>query len=464
MISQIELENIFEAQCKRALELRSEPISRRKERLLKIENWIRKNRTDIEEALAADLKKPRQEADLTEIFPALSEIRKAKRNLKSWTAPRKQRSSLTFLGTKAKIYFEPKGVCLIISPWNYPFMLTLGPVISAIAAGNTVFIKPSEYTPVTSSLIKRMTEEIFESDLMITIEGDASTSKSLLELPFNHIFFTGSPQVGKIVMAAASRHLTSVTLELGGKSPTIVDESADIRISAKKIAWGKWINAGQTCVAPDYVFVHHKIKDEFLKELEHQSKRLYSKKENYTSIVNEKHFKRLLALKNDPILSSTQSFLDGATDADQLTIDPTIYINVPFDSLLMNEEIFGPILPVIEYESIENVISHINSTEKPLALYLFSTSKKNKKRILQETSSGTAVINDCVLQFAHPSLPFGGVNNSGFGKSHGVYGFLSFSNEKSVLTQRSGMTVSQTLYPPYSSFKNKVIELLIKYF
>ncbi|MFT6865538.1 MAG: aldehyde dehydrogenase (NAD+) [Cyclobacteriaceae bacterium] len=464
MTVQTIIANVFETQSKSAIRLRSEPISNRKARLIKVENWVIANRLDIQQALAADLKKPKQEADLTEIFPVLSEIRKAKRNLQKWTSPQKYPSSFTFFGTSANVYHEPKGVCLIISPWNYPFMLTLGPVISAIAAGNVIFIKPSEFTPATSSLIKRMSETLFETDIMFTLEGDSSASKLLLELPFNHIFFTGSPQVGQIIMSAASKYLASVTLELGGKSPTIVDETANIKISALKIAWGKWINAGQTCVAPDYIFVHNKVKDTFLSELVRQSKALYALKENYTCIVNEKHFRRLLTLKTDLGLTTEQLYLDGEVDDKQLSIGPTIFVNVPLDSSIMKEEIFGPILPVLSYDNLDEVVDYINSKEKPLALYLFSKSRKNQQRILKETSSGTAVLNDCVLQFAHSSMPFGGVNNSGFGKSHGIHGFKSFSNEKSVLKQRNGFTVSQMLYPPYTPLKNKVIELLLKYF
>ncbi|MFY0599862.1 MAG: aldehyde dehydrogenase family protein [Cyclobacteriaceae bacterium] len=460
----MDLKEIFEKQGKKAILLRHETISHRLARLSDIVRWIQSNRVLIQQALAEDLHKPSQEADITEIFPLLSEIRKARKNLKHWARPVNYPSSLTFLGTSGSLHYEPKGVCLIISPWNYPLLLTLGPLVSALAAGNTIFLKPSEYTPSTSALISKMTNELFDESIVKTVEGDYKVSQELLGMPFNHVFFTGSPEVGKVVMKAAASHLASVTLELGGKSPTIVDETADISDATMKIAWGKWVNAGQTCVAPDYVFVHSKVKDDFLAGLTEKAKFLYSEKANYTSIVNERHFERLSAMMNDSNLNDSSLYLSGKVNKSNLTIEPTIYTDVSEEALIMKEEIFGPLLPVIVYDNLEAVINEINSREKPLALYHFSRSRKIQKKIVEQTSSGTVVINDCVLQFAHPSLPFGGVNNSGFGKSHGKFGFQAFSNEKSVLKQRRGQTMAKLLYPPYNSWKNKLIDTLIKYF
>lgn len=456
------MKNSFNKQKRKSIELRAEKISLRKRRLATLEKWLLQNRGAIRNALKADLGKPSHEADISEVFPALSEVRKARRNLTRWSRAKQVKSSMTFIGTRAKIAYEPKGVCLIISPWNYPFMLAVGPLISALAAGNTFFLKPSEFTPATSALLKSMVEELFDEDIAVVYEGGSEVAQQLLQLPFNHIFFTGSPAVGKIIMKHAAAQLSSVTLELGGKSPTIVDETADIKDAARKIAWGKWINAGQTCVAPDHLYIHKSISDEFISQLKKEVSRLYGKSENYTRIVNEKHFDRLNGLLKETPESSV--LLSGKLDKSELAIDPVICKDISPESGLMQDEIFGPILPVIEFEDLDQVTATINEAEKPLALYLFSKSRKNQNFVLTQTSSGSVVVNDCVLQFAHPHLPFGGVNNSGFGKSHGEYGFRAFSNEKAVLKQKTGLTMSQLLYPPANSWKNKLLDILIKYF
>lgn len=460
----IKLKEIFQKQYEQSFLLRNESIDDRITRLNKIEKWVLSNRSEIHHALDLDLGKSQQETDITEVIPLLTELRVAKKSLKEWAKPKAYSSSVAFFGTKAYVHHEPKGVCLIISPWNYPFLLTIGPLISALAAGNTVFLKPSEYTPSVSSMIKNMMSVLFQEEIVTTVEGDAQVSKSILQLPFNHIFFTGSPQVGKLVMKAASEHLASVTLELGGKSPTIVDETASIAKAALKIAWGKYVNAGQTCVAPDYVFVHSSIKDEFISELIKRLKAFTSDKRFYTKIITKQHFDRLLQLISESKLLPENSIFQGNKDKDKLNMETQVYLNVPFDSKMMNEEIFGPLLPVFTYDDIAEVIDYINKNQKPLALYHFSKSSRNQKKVLNETSSGGVVFNDCVLQFAHPSLPMGGVNNSGIGKSHGQHGFQSFSNEKSILKQRSGHSTVQLLYPSYTKWKNKLIEILIKYF
>ncbi|MEP4532424.1 MAG: aldehyde dehydrogenase family protein [Cyclobacteriaceae bacterium] len=456
------MKKTFHRQQRKSIELRSEKISLRKKRLEVLEKWMLQNREAIKAALASDLGKSAHEADISEVFPALSEVRKARRNLNLWSRAKQVKSSMTFIGTRAKIAYEPKGVCLIISPWNYPFMLAAGPLISALSAGNTVFLKPSEFTPATSALLKTMVEALFDEEVAVVYEGDANVAQQLLQLPFNHIFFTGSPAVGKIIMKHAAAHLSSVTLELGGKSPTIVDETASIKDAAHKIAWGKWINAGQTCVAPDHLYIHRSISDEFITQLKNEVSKLYGKPEDYTGIVNEKHFDRLSELLKET--SESSILLSGKVDKSELIIDPVICKDISAESGLMREEIFGPILPIIEFEELDQVVATINEAEKPLALYLFSKSRKNKNFVLRQTSSGTVVVNDCVLQFAHPHLPFGGVNNSGFGKSHGAYGFRAFSHEKAVLKQKIGLTMSGLLYPPANKWKNKLLDMLIKYF
>lgn len=454
----------FKAHQTRAGLLKVEPLKKRKERLRSIRKWIFAHRADIRAALYADLQKPAHEADLSEIYPVLTEIRHVLKSLSAWTKPQPIAGGPTYIGTSAYIHYEPKGTCLIISPWNYPFNLALGPVISAIAAGNTVILKPSEFTPHTNKVVSQLFEDLFDEDMLKIEEGDAEVATRLLQLPFDHIFFTGSPAIGKKVMEAAAKNLSSVTLELGGKSPTIVDETADLRDAASKIAWAKWLNAGQTCVAPDYLFVHHAVKETLLDELKKQADKLYGATENYTAIINERHFARLNAAIKEAFETNAGLEFGGKIDEEHRKIFPIAFSCLPPESSLLQEEIFGPILPVLTYDDLDEAIQFINARPKPLALYCFSKSTKTQTRVLRETSSGTAVVNDAVLQFAHPNLPFGGVNNSGIGKAHGKTGFLAFSNEKSVLKQRTGMTMAKTVYPPYTTVKKKMIDLMLKYF
>ncbi|MBC6409204.1 MAG: aldehyde dehydrogenase family protein [Ekhidna sp.] len=283
-------------------------------------------------------------------------------------------------------------------------------------------------------------------------------------MPFDHIFFTGSPQVGKVVMKAASKNLASVTLELGGKSPTIVDKTANIKDAATKIAWGKWQNAGQVCIAPDYLYVHEEVREKLIEELVVQSEKLYGKKEYYGSIINRHHHNRINDLMADAIEKGADIEFGGKSDRDNLRFTPTLLSNVSHHSRILNEEIFGPILPLITFKDLSEAVAFIRHKPKPLALYIFSKNSKNIEYIKKNTSSGMMTVNDTVLQFAHPNLPIGGVNNSGIGKSHGYAGFVAFSNEKAVLKQRSGLTMARILYPPYSNFKNFMIDLIVKYF
>jgi len=301
-------------------------------------------------------------------------------------------------------------------------------------------------------------------------EGDAEVSSRLLELPFDHIYFTGSPQIGKVVMKAAAENLSSVTLELGGKSPVIVDETVNINSAAKRIAWGKFVNNGQICLSPDYAFVHESISQKFMEALKEQTIKLFlsdksqgiHESENYGRIVNNKHTLRLSHLIDDAIEKGAEVVWGNERDTKQNFIAPTILNKLSDDALILQEEIFGPVLPVLSYKNIKDVIDYVNGRPKPLALYVFSNNSKTKTDLLQHTSSGTAVINDCVLQFAHSNLPFGGVNNSGIGKSHGYYGFMAFSNEKAVLKQKRGITALSFFYPPYNKLRKKIVELVLK--
>ena len=462
--TQSNIRDLFEGVKEHSITLRTSSLKERKDKLNKLENWIMDHRHDIHEAVNRDLQKPPQETDLTEVFVVLSEIRKARKNLRSWMTPKPAQASITYLGTKSETFYEPKGACLIIAPWNYPFNLAIGPLVSAIAAGNSAILKPSEFSENTSELIQKMCTEIFRPEEVSVVLGGIKESQELLALPFDHIFFTGSPQVGKIVMQAASKHLASITLELGGKSPTIVDESASIKDAAQKIAWGKWLNAGQTCIAPDYLFVHENVKDKLIEELTVQSEKIYGSKETYAGLISRQHHNRINDLMADAIDKGANIEFGGKSDRDNLRFTPTLLSDIPRNSRVMEEEIFGPILPLIVYSDLSEAIDFINQKPKPLALYVFSTKKSAIDRIKKETSAGMMTINDVVLQFVHPNLPIGGVNNSGIGKAHGHAGFIAFSNEKAIVKQRRGLTMAKTVYPPYSGFKKFMIDFMVKYF
>jgi aldehyde dehydrogenase (NAD+) len=461
---------IFRRQQQHALLLRKEPLKNRTERLLKLRNWIHANRRNIQDAAYEDFQKAPQEVDAIEIFHVLNEIRLASQNLEHWAAPKKVDAPITMLGTRSGIRYEPRGVCLIISPWNYPFSLAAGPLVSALAAGNAVILKPSEMTPHMSALLRSMAETNFSPEEVSVIEGGPEVSQQLLHLPFDHIFFTGSPAIGKVVMKAAAENLTSVTLELGGKSPAFVTADANLDDAAERIAVGKFVNNGQTCVAPDYLLVDEKIKDSLIRKLiEKTNTRFLSKagaeqSSSYCRIVNEKHFNRISLLIEDAIAKGANVEWTGEHNKASRFIHPVILSAVAPDAKLMHEEIFGPVLPVLTYRNIEEGIDLVNSKPKPLSLYVFSSRKSIQERIINNTSAGGVCINDCGVHFLHHNLPFGGINNSGMGKSHGHYGFLAFSHEKAVLKQRSGLTTFKPFYPPYTPASKKLMDWFLKLF
>ncbi|AHZ84803.1 aldehyde dehydrogenase family protein [Bdellovibrio bacteriovorus] len=464
------LERIFLHQKQFALKLRGESLDVRIEALEALEKSIELHKQDIIDALKKDFQKPEAETLLSEIYPVLKEITYAKKNLSRWAKGRRVPTPLTLFGSKSYIVPEARGVCLLIAPWNYPFQLAFSPLVSAIASGNCAIMKPSEQTRHTSSIIKKITTEAFHPDHVFVAEGGPETTQELLSFAFDHIFFTGSTRVGKIVMTAAAKNLASVTLELGGKSPTIVDATANLAEAAEKIAWAKFINAGQTCVAPDYLFVHESVQHNFKKHLIAALEKFYGKSAeqrkqspDFARMISFNHSQRLKDLIDEAVSKNAKVFFGGESQPEEHYCGPTLIEGVDPHSLIMQEEIFGPILPVMTFKEISEVIHFINERPKPLALYCYTHSQMNMEKIEKETSSGGLVYNDSVIHFANPHLPFGGVNHSGMGSYHGKHGFLEFSHQKAVLKQSFLGKLLRVMYPPYTEFKMTALKNLIRF-
>lgn len=466
---ELDIEKVVFLQKASLLRLKNSSAEERIIKLKAIEKYMLLHKQGLYDALFADFKKPSSEVVIGELLGVKREISHVISNLKSWMKPRKVSAPMLLLGTKGYIMSEAKGLCLIIAPWNYPFNLAINPLIHAIAAGNAVILKPSELSPNTSSFIKKMIQSLFDQSEVAVFEGDAIVSTYLLEQKFDHIFFTGSPAIGKVVMKAAAQNLTSVTLELGGKSPAIIGPDVDIEASAKKIAWGKFLNNGQTCIAPDYLYVHEKVYYSFIGALEETIKLFYNQdnkgiqnSSDYARIVNKKHFNRISHLLEDARSKGASIIYGGELDEATCFISPTLLTNCTDEMLIMQEEIFGPILPIMSFTDEIEIVSKLLKEEKPLALYVFSKDSSFSDYILNNTTSGTVVVNDCLIQFGHTNLPFGGVNNSGIGKSGGIFGFYEFSNLKSVVKQYTNFV--KYFYPPYT-FKTKwLIEQALKWF
>ena len=458
------IQQAFDAQRDTALRLRQSTVAERKAKIMKLRDAVLANQEAIVQAGWADFRKPAAEVDLTEVLPVVAEANDALRNLKSWMKPKGVWPSRMMVGTKGYMQYEPKGRCLIISPWNYPVNLSLGPLVSAIAAGNTAIIKPSEMTPNAAAVISKIVREVSDPCEVTVIEGDAPVAQALLELPFDHLFFTGSPAIGKVVMAAAAKHLTSVTLELGGKSPTIVDETADIELAAKNILWAKFTNNGQTCIAPDHIFVHERVREAFVAACASKLKEVYGenpqRSDSLARVVNSRHTGRIGSLLQDAVARGAKVLAGGQTDLNDSYIAPTLLGDIPNDALIMQEEIFGPLLPVITFSRLDEVIARINAEPKPLALYMWSRNEANIQQVMQQTTSGGACINHCVVQFLHGNLPFGGVNNSGIGSAHGHHGFKAFSHERAVV--RTRIMLARMFFPPYTPLTRKLISIFLK--
>lgn len=419
---------------------------------------IKYHETEIIEALAEDLNKSELDAFTTEIGFVYDEITRTTRELKRWMRSKRVSGTAIHLGTKSEIRYEPYGTVLVIAPWNYPFQLAMAPLIGAIAAGNTAVVKPSELTPHVAQMTTKVLERAFTDRYVVSVEGDKDVAAALLAEKWDHIFFTGSTPVGKIVMEAAAKHLTPVTLELGGKSPAIVHEDADIDIAAKRIAWGKWMNAGQTCVAPDYVLVHESKRDIFLEAIKREAFTMFGNgvgTKRFTRIVNETHFDRLTKYLNDGNV-----FFGGQVDREQLKISPTVLTDVNENASVMKDEIFGPILPVLTYRELEEVIDFVSSRPHPLALYLFTESKDVERVVMKHLTFGGGCVNDVLMHLTNPNLPFGGVGESGMGSYHGRYSFETFSHKKSILRN----TTRFDLPVRYPNFKGaeKLIRLIYR--
>lgn len=437
--------------------LQTKPLLFRKKMLKKLKEVIRQNEEALYEAIYKDFKKSKFDTYTTELSFIYHEIDYYVKNLSKLAKPKKVRTNIVNQLGKSHVYAEPYGNCLIIGAWNYPYQLSLGPAIAAIAAGNTVVLKPSEIVPHTSAMMAALINENFEPAFFRVVEGGIPETSSLLSLRYDKIFFTGSPKVGKIIYKAAAEHLTPVVLELGGKSPVIVTASADMDVAAKRIVWGKFLNAGQTCIAPDYLLVDKAIEKVFLQKLKNQIEEFdYSKDaDHFTRIVNERNVERL----QDMIIPEKVCF-GGEVDKSECYISPTILHKVTWDDAVMQEEIFGPILPVLTYTHLEEALGKIRGGEKPLSAYLFTSKSSEKQQFLNTISFGGGCINDTVMHFTNSNIPFGGVGNSGIGNYHGKYGFDIFSHSKSVLS-KSVFGEPNLKYPPYTKGKLKWIKKLL---
>jgi aldehyde dehydrogenase (NAD+) len=466
----LDIERVFKLQQDYAPELARMNYRERVRLLLRIDDYLNNEShvAELCEAMHKDFRKHEVEVIATEIGVVQAQISHARKKLRNWMKPQNIKTPLPMVGTSSYIVHEPKGVVLIMSPWNYPFNLSFVPLVYAIASGNTAIIKPSEISVNTSAFIRKMIGELFDEREVAVFEGGPSVAQELLKKPFNHIFFTGSPQVGKIVMTAAAEHLASVTLELGGKSPAIVDKTANIRKAARGIAWSKLVNNGQTCLTPDYLILHESIQDEFIEEFKHAVEKFYNPDGNgienspdYCRIINDYHFQRLQSLYLDAIAKGA-TVLFGANFKDsEYFISPTLLGDVSDDMDIMKEEIFGPLLPFMTFSKRSDALDIILNRPKPLTLYIASKDSDNIDYFMKETSAGGTVINDYMLGYSNPYLPFGGVNDSGMGKSIGVHAFKAFSNERSVIRRNWG-TLSM-LYPPYNNRVRSLIQLLYRW-
>lgn len=464
-ISKNETADLFRRQKEYTYRLAQTTPRERKAKLRRMLEYLNRHAEKIEQATFQDLRKPAPEARISELLTLTTELKYHIKHLDKWMKPQRVSTPLVAIGTDGYIRYEPKGTSLIISPWNYPINLAIKPLIYAVSAGCTAIIKPSEFAPRSADFIREMVRNLFLPEEVSVVEGDREAAECLLELPFDHIYFTGSPNTARKVMAAASKHLSSVSLELGGKSPSIIDQTADLASTARNIAWAKLINSGQSCIAPDYILVHKNVEGPFLEELKKAFQSMYDPKgegvhrsADYGRIINSHHFDRLKSLYEDALAKGAKTVTGGGSNRDDLYIEPTVLVNIQMSMEMMKEEIFGPLLPVLTFESLELAVKTVNSMEKPLALYMHSRNPENIRYVLSHTSSGNALVNEVLLQFQHPEIPFGGIGNSGMGRANGFYGFREFSNPKGIIERKYG--TMRFLHPPYNERTARILNWL----
>lgn len=461
------IDELFARQLPIALALRTSTAAQRIAKLRRFGDALIERRAALYEAFAQDFSKPPAEVESTELLPVIEEVRHAVAHLRRWMKPVRVRATWLTLGTHSRIEAQPRGRCLILGPWNYPVNTVLCPLVSAVAAGNTVIVKPSELTPAVSRVVGELLAAVFTPDEVVVVQGGMHTAQHLLSLPFDHIFFTGSPAVGKVVMKAAAEHLASVTLELGGQSPVIVDETADLHKAAEVVMWGKLINLGQSCVAPDHVYVHRSVRAAFVRACAEVVRtrfgadaRQQQANPDLARIINLRHTGRISQLVSQATEVGATVALGGATDHAQRFIPPTLLTDLPPSATILAEEIFGPVLPILDYDALDEVITRINAQPKPLAMYIWSQRASAQRRLIDETSSGGVCVNHCMLHYVHGGLPFGGVNNSGMGNSHGHFGFKAFSHERAVL-KGGPIMAARFMFPPYTPLKGRLTRGLV---
>jgi aldehyde dehydrogenase (NAD+) len=458
-----DIRRIFDAQAKKRWPLAQSSVAERRARLKRLGVAIEKHRTAIDEAVRKDFGKAPEETDLTEVHIVLEELSHAVRNLADWMRTEPVDAPLLLAGTSSEVRHEARGQVLVLAPFNYPFHLAVLPVVSAVAAGNVVVLKPSEKTPATAAIIRTVLAEAFPEDEVAVVDGDAAVAEVLLEMPWDHIFFTGSTPVGKKVMVAAAKHLSSVTLELGGKSPAVVERSANLKRAAVTIAHGKFMNGGQTCVAPDYVLVPEELREELVGHLRAAVQGFYGAdpktSPDFCRMIDDRSFLRLKGYIDSAVKSGAKVAFGGESDAATRYLAPTVLVDVPPEAPVMQDEIFGPVLPVLCYKAPEEAVNFVRARPPPLALYVFARSRREADAVLDGTASGGACVNNTVFHLANPDLPFGGIGPSGVGNYHGRAGFRCFSHERAVLRQR-GNPLSRFLAPPYAARMNRLIARL----
>lgn len=461
------IDEIYRKQVNFKDEAKKLSINHRISLLKNLKSIILQHENEIKNAIHQDFRKSSIETETTEILTSILEINHILKNLKKWAKPKSVGTSLMFATTSAKLIYEPKGNTLIITPWNYPFQLPIVHLVISVAAGNTSILKLSEFTPHINAVIKSILANVFEEKQVAVIEGEVDETTHVLSLKFDHIHFTGSPAVGKIIMQAASKNLTDITLELGGKSPAFVDKDINIREVVRNLIWAKFVNMGQTCIAPDYLLVDKSIEREFDNTLKEEIQKAFgnnpSESKDLARIINVKQFDRLQGYLNELADTETVQIVSGENNRTDLFIHPTVLKNLPLDCSLMKDEIFGPILPIIYYENVEQALQLVQGREKPLALYIFSRNNNYVDHILANTTAGGTTINDAMIHIMHPNLPFGGVNNSGIGQSLGYYGFKSFSHERAVL-KANIFPMSKFFWYPYTPKTASILGLIKKLF